>query len=197
MSMKCLFCPVIQGELKNRINNFIVWEGYFPDKGELEWDIIANCWCDKTGYKIWDSCCDDMTPYQILTEEEYEDFCEINNYNITIIEEDNNEEEIQEIDPVPEVTKRQNKRARDKRYKNKLKRMWQYTKNWYPSPAYPIDKNGEYADTEEETVTYKRQYSPRRSKYLRKLSNKKVRRKKGISNRGGYRKVFDYQWELW
>ena len=45
---------------------------------------------------------------------------------------------------------------------------------------------------------YKRYYRGKRSKYLKRLSNKAVRRYKGdISGKGGYKKLFDYWWELY
>lgn len=45
---------------------------------------------------------------------------------------------------------------------------------------------------------YKKYYAPPRAKYLRKVSNKQVRRyKKGIKNGAMYRRIFDYWWELY
>lgn len=40
-------------------------------------------------------------------------------------------------------------------------------------------------------------YQGKRAKYLRRCSNKKVRRTKETYQRGQYRKVFDYWWRLW
>lgn len=43
---------------------------------------------------------------------------------------------------------------------------------------------------------WKRIYTPRIGKYLRKLSNRKVRRTKYIPNGSSYKRNFDYWWEL-
>lgn len=37
----------------------------------------------------------------------------------------------------------------------------------------------------------------RRSKAYKKISNGVVRRAKEVGNGGAYKKVFDYQWEMW
>ena len=43
---------------------------------------------------------------------------------------------------------------------------------------------------------WRRIYAPRRGKYLRKLSNRKVRRTRYIPNGSLYKRNFDYWWEL-
>lgn len=45
---------------------------------------------------------------------------------------------------------------------------------------------------------YAHYYRGKRSKYLKKLSNKKIRKYKGeINGKGGYKRLFDYWWELY
>ena len=48
----------------------------------------------------------------------------------------------------------------------------------------------------EEKRRWIRFYKSKRAKYLRNLSNRKVRRTKDIPNGGSYRRTFDYWWEL-
>ena len=48
----------------------------------------------------------------------------------------------------------------------------------------------------EEKHMWVRFYKSKRGKYLRKLSNRKVRRTKYIPNGSSYKRNFDYWWEL-
>lgn len=195
---KCFYCPYIQQEMWQRINNWIKYEGYIPSAEDIEDEIIPYCWCDKTGYKIWFSLCEDRSLYERLTETEWAEFCEINGVDYEYpYEEEFMAEEKDILEYIPTMTKRQRKRYRNQKYQKKLKKLWNYNRNWYPTPAYPVDKDKEFTNTEEEIVRYMREYSPRRAKYLRKISNKRVRKAKEIFSRCGYKKLFDYQWELW
>lgn len=54
---------------------------------------------------------------------------------------------------------------------------------------------GVYYD--EELDRYFKYDLPRFAKYLRKVSNKKVRKAGNLGQRGNYRKLFDYKWELY
>lgn len=77
-----------------------------------------------------------------------------------------------------------------KRYKNHLKQLTIETSmsaGWF-------DYEWDEFYTHSTGIGYlKRYYAPRRAKYLRKLGNKKVRQyRKGLSNGGNYRKVFDF-----
>lgn len=54
---------------------------------------------------------------------------------------------------------------------------------------------GAYYD--EDKKRYMRWYAPRIGKYYRRISNKKVRRKKYLVNGNTYKKYFDYWWELY
>ena len=91
-------------------------------------------------------------------------------------------------------TKRSLTRKRNGVDKEKQRRKTIYEINrrrfYLPSGVYKEERDGkEY---------YKRYYRGKRSKYLKKLSNKKVRRYNGeISGKGGYKKLFDYWWELY
>ncbi len=201
---ECFYCPIIQEELWNRINAWEKFNGSLPDAQDIEDKIISSCYCDKTEYKIWYITCEENTSYQRLTEEEWVDYCNIHHIeyvNPYIWNESDNVKEIEEKiwDYKPEITKKQKKRIRDKKYRRKLRKLWENNKSYYPSPSYPVDKFGEYIDENEEGfIRYQRQYSPRRAKYLRKVSNKKVRKGKNFSTKGsGYKRVYDLWYELW
>lgn len=71
--------------------------------------------------------------------------------------------------------------------KRKLKRLYKQTQ--YSSRA------GAYYD--EDKKRYMRWYAPRIGKYYRRISNKKVRRKKYLVNGNTYKRYFDYWWELY
>ena len=95
------------------------------------------------------------------------------------------------------VPGRQKKRIREMKYRRKLKKRYSAFHCILP-PAIPVDMNNKWADEDEEGfVRYRRSYNPGRAKYLRKLSNRIVRKRKDVPSRGGYRKCFDYWWTLW
>ena len=67
----------------------------------------------------------------------------------------------------------------------------------YPSGAMAVDKNGDYA-FDEDAVRLKRIYRGKRSKYLKKTCNRKLRRtnlKYHAVKRGSYRKLTEFWWE--
>ena len=201
MEFKCFYCPIIQEELWGRIYSWSKWEGYIPSADEIEDNIIPCCWCDKTGYKIWYAKCSDQIPYNRLTENEWSTVCDQLDIPYAYLYEDNKEDNKEDKDVlkyIPIITKRQKKRNRDQKYKRKLRMLWHGSSGWGPG-AHPVDINGDYiCDEEEEFVRYKRQYNSRRAKYLRKVSNKKIRKKNDIPLKGsGYKKGFDLMWELW
>ena len=96
-----------------------------------------------------------------------------------------------------ELRKRNNTYERDLKYKQKLKRLYVYTKNSYTSPCYPVNKNGYYDS--DNPVYYKRFYLSRCiTSYYKRQANKAVRRYKGdISNGCNYKKIFEYAWYIY
>ena len=71
----------------------------------------------------------------------------------------------------------------------------------YPNGAYRVGYDGWWTDDVNQTKYIKRCYrgnhGSRRSRYLKNVGNRRVRRyKEFIPNRGGYKKVFDFWWEL-
>lgn len=73
--------------------------------------------------------------------------------------------------------------------KNRLKRLSEETPHCYAGGAWYDGEKGRYIRV---------WISGRggRPKYLRKRTNKKLRRCKDLLNYGKYRKVFDYWWEV-
>lgn len=197
--MKCLFCSYIQEELISRIKQVIEIYDEIPSLYFIITEVLSNCYCDKTGWKLYGGRCDES---EMITEEDYIKFLIENGF----IESDDpiNDPKKQYVDPIKqhieqhiEETKIQRKRNRDKKYKKQLKKIWIYG-NKYLASAFPCNKQGSYTEEDaEDFVRYKRVYNPRRAKFLKRLCNKKVRRGKDIPSRGGYRKYSDYSWMLW
>lgn len=94
-----------------------------------------------------------------------------------------------------------NKYEQKMRYKRKLKRLAEMDGR-YPAPAYPVGDFNWLEDRWENIKFYKRSYrsnhSPGYSGYLKKLASRKFRRyNKELPNGCGYKKTFDYWWELY
>ena len=200
--MKCLFCPLIQDELLTRLNDYIRFKNTVPCKDDA-WDSILSCECDKIGTLIWFDQCEEAIDYIGITEEDWEKWCNLNNfpYEITYKVNDNNYNDIIDdylLVKAPEPTKKQKKRDREERYKNHLKQIQERGRHWI-NGIYPVDKDGYYVnDDSPEFIRFKRSYRGKRSKYLKRYCNKRVRRKDNFSLKGnGYRKVSEFWWELW
>ena len=187
--MKCYKCPCIKEQFDDRIQRLdgdgicglIEWD-------EVEYDHVDYCYCEKIGCKLYCGRCDDA---EAITKEEWDKYRE--EHGLPPIEESSPIEAEQSIDPVPEPTKKQKKRARDKRYKNHLRKIFQ--RSSFFNGAYPVDKEGRYDP--DNPVRYKREYNPPRAKWIKRHCNKRVRRGKDVPNKNGYRKFSEYWWELW
>jgi len=82
------------------------------------------------------------------------------------------------------------------RYKQYLERLADEDQG-YPSGAYRVGYDGFYTDNPNYTKYVKREWRGKRSKYLKRLSSRKIRRYKGeIPDGGSYKKIFDFWWEL-
>ena len=140
----------------------------FPRYTENE--IINECWCEKIGnYVGIGECC-------------YE-------------EDDNVQRECNRQGP-----RKYNRYERKRRYKKRLERLAD-SAGRYPAGAYRIGYDGWWTDDINETKYVKRCYrgnhGSRRSRYLKTVGNRRVRRYNGwVPNKGGYKKVFDFWWEL-
>ena len=98
-------------------------------------------------------------------------------------------------------------REQERKHKQHIKNLADNCQG-YPSPAYPVDKHGNRVpdnewyiwfpeDEKREFAYYKRQYRGKRSKYLKKLSNRKIRRYEGELHNGYHcHRLFDFWWEL-
>lgn len=92
--------------------------------------------------------------------------------------------------------KRHNKHDRDIAYKNHLKQLAQSTA--YPQPVIYVDDTYTRQNDSVETVKpyYKRLYRGRRSKYLKKQSNRVIRRYVGEIPKGNQcHRLYDFWWE--
>ena len=190
--MKCYKCPMIKDEFDMRIQRLDNFCGLI-EYDEAEYNHVDYCYCEKMGGKlnIVGRCSD----AERMTEEEWKQYRE--EYGLPSIEDEYIDLEDYKTNTcdLPQQTKIQRKRNRDKKYKEHLKRISDYGN--YPPPSYPVDENGDYC--KDNPVRYKRfTYKPGKKKYLRKLSNNKVRKAKDLSSKGsGYRRLFDYWWSLW
>lgn len=93
--------------------------------------------------------------------------------------------------------KRRNKRERDQKYKEHLKRLDKISRG-YPSPVYYTDEiyvRG-FGYIENPNPYYKRLYRGKRSKYLKKQSHKAIRRYNGELHNGNMcHRLYDFWWE--
>ncbi len=91
-----------------------------------------------------------------------------------------------------------NSYKRDVKYKERMKRLAKLCEERWYAPVYPVSSDGHYVDDMEDMAYVKRVWRGSRSKYLKQQSNKKFRQyKDDVPGRGGYKKVFDFWWELY
>ena len=192
--MKCYNCPMIKEEFDQRILRldcseycgFIYWE-------DVESDHVDYCYCDKTGGKLClTGRCNEA---EQITEEEWDVYREEHGLKST-------EETLGAIDdplndPINDPlkpTKKQKKRVRDKKYKEKQRRLYasKYKHKWFPRmwPVFGKDR---------ETILYYNELGKLRYKqFLKKQSNRKIRRTDEVPKKGSkWKKLFDLDWELW
>ena len=98
-----------------------------------------------------------------------------------------------------EKEKRAAKRRKDDRkHKRKAREIWESGDSYYGG-YYPVDKHGNYADEEDDIAYFKRADTGKRSSFLKKQSNKKIRHEDSDEalKGGEYKKKYDYKWELY
>lgn len=177
--------------------------------GQIKWDEVmldhaAYCWCEKMGGKptIYGFCSEAEGP----TKEEWNTWREENGFSPiddkkSFIDDPLNDPINDPINDPLKPTKKQKKRVRDKKHKEKQSRIYNALSNWYPTPMWPRYKNDEWWRDEGERgkiLYFRTSHHNRYKQWLKKQSNKKIRRTKGVPKRGkGFKKIFDLWWELW
>ena len=94
--------------------------------------------------------------------------------------------------------KKSTKRERDIRYKTHLKYLSDISN--YPKPAYYVDEieDKRYHYIKNPKPYYKRLYRGKCSPYLKRISNRKIRRNKEEMSNGWYcHRLFDFWWEMY
>ena len=192
--MKCVNCPYIQEELKDRIRTEFKYNGFKSDYVSVEYEHIDYCYCDKVGHKLYAGRCSDA---EYMDEDEWFSFLYCNGFDLNLVESfDDNFQPNDTLNDTLKETKKQKKRRRDKKHYLKQLRIYDALKQWYPTPMWP--KYKEKDDNENEILYFRTSHHNRYKQWLKKQSNKKIRRAKGVPKRGkGFKKIFDLWWELW
>lgn len=106
------------------------------------------------------------------------------------------------IDPYSGKTKSMN-HANKVEHRRRLEKLYGNAGDWYPCPvgwsAYaPFDwTNPGSTRAHADDAYLKRYYRSRYAKYARVMSNRKVRRTRNVPQHCGYRRVFDFWWEIY
>ena len=166
--MECANCPYGKEEYERRRCFSEEYSILFNKVDGDDADTFHDIFCDKTGGKV-----------SIFG------YCEDVNYNTFTPEFHSNK-------------KRSTKRERDIKYKSHLKHLSEISN--YPKPVYYIDeikiKRCHYIKNPK--PYYKRLYRDKYSPYLKKISNRKIRRYKGeMSNGWNCHRLFDFWWEMY
>lgn len=97
--------------------------------------------------------------------------------------------------------KRKNKIERDQKYKNHLKYLAEHYKRRYLPPVMYMEEIyiPRWGYIENQKPYYKRYYRGKRSKNLKRISNKKIRRYKGDVSKNGNlsHRIYDFWCELY
>lgn len=180
----CYRCPLIQGQIEEGIKK-IGGDETIPleHKEQIIGFLCRNCYCPKIGTsRLWHGI---GWEKPMNCDGEYETFDSSIHYG-----------------GIHRKRGRVYRRECNQKYKNHLKELSKVSR--YPSPAWyvGINKDGKKTYYEEDCVKgyYEKfflNHGGPYKRYLKKCSNKAVRRYKGdISSGNGYRKIFEYQWEL-
>lgn len=98
---------------------------------------------------------------------------------------------------MPIISGKHRKRLRDRKYQRKLRLIAKGHHRCMP-PAICVVRDVERSEDDKvRFARYKRSYCPRNGVYLRKLSNRVVRRRLDVPSGASYRKCFDYQWTIY
>lgn len=197
--MKCVNCPYIQEQLKDRIETALRYDGFIPDYKSAEYEDVDYCYCEKVGHKLYAGRCSDA---EYMDEDEWFGFLYCNGFDLSLIGKyDDDFQPDDTINDTLKETKKQKKRRRNKKHFRRQLRIYDALKRWYPTPMWPRYKNDEWWRDEGERgeiLYFRTSHHNRYKQWLKKQSNKKIRRTKGVPKRGkGFKKFFDLWWELW
>lgn len=96
---------------------------------------------------------------------------------------------------------RRNRKVRDLKHKRHLIRLWEAKKGSIFPPVLYVEYSMHGWGWKKKTPYYKRNtptHGGGSNRYLKRMSNRKVRYYRGGIARGGnYKKLCDYQWMLW
>ena len=175
-NLKCRDCPYGKEDFERRLYNYnkTIKEYGIPNDiyGYLQPEDAPDeferfLWCDKVGGKVY--CFGRCSDYYIKSD----------------------------ISKTRKHLNKRNKRERDQKYKNHIKRLSE-TYGGFPSGATYTDEiwiRGQ-GYIKNPKPYYKRLYRSKMSKYLKKQSNKKIRRYKvELHNGWQCHKVYDFWWK--
>ena len=179
--MNCRDCPYGEEDFNRRMYWYLktisergipndIYHYLIPEDAPDEFEQFL--WCDKVGGKVfWAGRCSDVYSEQLV-----------------------------QTKHISSKKKRRDKRERDLKHKRHLKRLWDAKKKIWSPPVLYVDYVWEKHEMLSRDKPYYKRLTPLHGgKYRRDLkrqSRKQVRHYKGtIPNGGGYKKIFDYQWE--
>ena len=92
------------------------------------------------------------------------------------------------------------RRINDSLHRKHTENIWNANSNrfYHPFGYFPVDEDGRYTDNKDEVAYYKRfTWKPGRKKWMKRRSNKKLRRSDpDVAYRGGkYKRIFNYYWQ--
>ncbi len=167
--MRCKNCPYGAEDFTRRIEMYKSVYGEYPDEDRAS-DSEQFVWCDKVGGKVY--CFGHCTDWY-------------------------------EHDKQPHKTyskkKRTNKRERYLKHQKHLKHLYKTVGGYYLSPVRYTDEiwTKGIGYVENSKPYYQRLYRGKRSKCLKRQSNKAIRRYKGELHKGWQcHRLYDFWWEL-
>lgn len=167
--MRCKNCPYGAEDFTRRIEMYKSVYGEYPDEDRAN-DSEQFVWCDKVGGKVY--CFGHCSDWY---------------------------EQDEEISKTCPQKRKLNKRQRFLKHRNHLRYLDAVSDHGYPLVVIWEDKiriRG-YELAENPKPYYKRMYRGKRSKYLKRQSNKAIRRYKGELHKGWQcHRLYDFWWEL-
>ena len=196
--MKCYKCPYIREQFDDRIQRL---DGSdlcgLIEYDEAEYDHVDYCYCEKMGHDLYAGRCDDA---EHITEKEWVEYREEHGLPPTKIPNPVvSDEDVLAYHYI--ITSKQKKRVGDKKHRKRMDRIYDTVGRHWIVPFWPVYENDEFWREEWEhgkTLYYKHPGRNHYKRWLKKQSNKKIRRKgEPTKKRGLLHKLFDFWWELW